>query len=402
MRVPSGAILAWMRRPWLILSCPVLVALGVLAACGEDASSIPDPDGADGSTGDAGTADGSTSDRDGSATVDAPPPIDAGHDVATDDGGEDAGLDASTKGPVMLFDAPAVGAVGRRLFVKGTALFWQYDVGGKSFIARGETSGGPRVDIVESDELISPSDVRETVVWQTASGKLFTRSTAAAPEVPTPLANATSCNAVTSSTSHVFCRGKDATIVRWPKAGGAGVVIASLVPEGPDLVTDDTALFLTEDQGNVSRMSVNGFAGGGPPVAPPAGSYVVLAKNQASPRGLIVGVPGDGVVYWMTGPAASARIRGCSKTNGSNAATAGPALVGAAGFTQYSPRAGAFVELEDGGAASSVVLVRFTSQSQTQPFHTSAAGVADLASPSLPGTPIYWIDDLARVWTSPP
>jgi hypothetical protein len=267
-------------------------------------------------------------------------------------------------------------------------LFWQYDVGEKSYIATG-TPNGPRIDIVETTEPIALVDVRTVVVFQTTSGRLFTVPAAAAKTTPTELESPIPCRGVTSSKKFIFCRAENGKVFRWPGGGGKPTKIASLMPLGDEIVTDDTWLYIDEMPGGISRFPIDGFPEGGAPLPP---IYEPIAQGQLHPRRLTVAGPGG--LYWMSGLRSATSIRGCIKTQTDCPATAGPDLSGAAAFIHYEWQGGGYVALQGEEPGASIVWVRF-GETDVKPFFQSDTHIADM---NVRRGAIYWIDDAARVW----
>lgn len=321
-------------------------------------------------------------------------------DAAGGPSGSAAGAPSADYGQ-LLFDSPSAGAVARGgLFLTGVGLVWLYELDGKSFIASGPTTRGERIDLVESAEPITAFNVGSTIAFQ-AGDKLFTHQLSAAALTPVELDGPPMCVALTSAAGYVYCRSTEGTIVRWAESGGAGTVLATGVPAGQDLVADaapanplNRKLYFCEDQGAVSSIPLTGF--GGTAITPP--QYIQINKQETSPRGLHVGVPGDDVLYWINVPdGAPARVRGSAKTT-PPVTNAGPPLESTRIFTPYSWNAGAVIAIERADHSAQIAFVRFA-QLFITPHFESVDGVVALAAEK---GHYYWLDHSARVFTGGP
>jgi hypothetical protein len=263
----------------------------------------------------------------------------------------------------LLFDSPSAGSLAEgELFLTKVGLVWSYEREGKSFIAAGPTGGGERVDLIESDTALAAFNVGSVIAYQ-AGSQLFARVVSTAEVAVVELEGAPTCVALTSAAGNVYCRSSEGTLVRWADTGGAGTVIATGVPTGHDLIADaapinpnNRKLYFCEDQGAISSIPLGGVAGG--TITPP--QYLQINKQETSPRGLRVGVPGDDVLYWINVPdGAPARVRGSAKTT-PRASSAGAPLETTHVFAPYSWSAGAIVAIELADESAEIALVRFS------------------------------------------
>lgn len=389
------------RRVVTPLVCLVLAAAWAVG-CGSDGGSSTGATA--GAGGDGQQALGGTESGQGSGATTAGGQASLGGNEGSGDGGlageaplaGAAGMapQGPDHGELLFAPASADATADGDLFLAGMQLYWRYELDGMSFIATGLVSGGEHVDLVEAAEPISVFDVRESLVYQTG-GKVFVHPRSATPLTPVELTDAPTCVALSSAAGNVYCRSDAGSIVRWPDTGGAGTVIATNVPPGASLVADaapplNKKLLFCEDAGNVSSIPIGGFAGG--PLEMP--SYQQINKQQAAPRSLHVGVPGDDVLYWLNAPEGMpARVRGSAKTT-APATSAGPALDSTRVFTPYSWGAGAIIAIDNADDSAQLAYVRFAQTFITQ-HYVSQDGVVALAAEA---GRYYWLDRKARVF----
>jgi hypothetical protein len=322
----------------------------------------------------------------------APGPVPVAYDVTATfvrenpvDGGGDGG-DAGA--PDQLYDTAAAGAVGRKIFVRNSRVYWQWDVvttGTQSGLSMGFTTGGSRTDLVPLGPQITQFYVGGLVVYQNVTPNLYTQSLTGTNT--TLLSAAVTCSAVSADTTYAYCRSAG-NLLRWTPQ----TPLASGLAAGSDLWVDAYGILYSDTSGGaVYQLPVGGVADGGVP----ADGGTPVAVGQSQPASAV----GSSTLYaiWITNEGGGVNSLKITSRAGGGPVTVLDAQIGIKDFATD----GAFVYYtvvpSNARGASSI---RRISVGGGTPVPLRS-GLYDVGGIATDGAFVYWTDGDGRVFRAP-
>ena len=311
------------------------------------------------------------------------------------DAGDGGSAEVFLEPPVLGFEGKEIGIYATGGAFGDTAVYWRLDQGSTTTIARAIVTATTKtvtsVANVNAQSIVA-FDMGPLVAWQNADGTMGSiRASSIATSAVTFSSGGTTCRALATTFSTIYCRTDDG-IVSFEAFGGTKQVVHSgLSPVGSTLATltaTSTLVFADSNgDGGIAIKSVPGSGDGGVPAM-----ETIVASVPRDPKLLAVNASN---VFWLESDGTSGRAHLAARVSGSTTFDIGAA-----------PTPGlAYLRL-DSNLDTSAFLATSTSPHAILGSTGASASTFRSSLPSVGGIAVaqdfvYWTDKSGRVLRAP-
>lgn len=316
-------------------------------------------------------------------------------DTDAGDAGDGGSAEVFLEPPVLGFEGREIGVFGTGGAFGDTAVYWRLEQGSTTTIARGIVTGGTKT-VTSVANVVAQSvvafEIGPTVAWQNADGTMGSiRASSMATSAVTFSSSGTTCRALATTFSAIYCRSDD-SIVAFDVFGGTKQVIhtgLSLVGKTLATLPATSALVFADSNGDggIAIKGVPGSGDGGVPAM-----ETIVANVSRDPAVLAVNASN---VFWLDSDGTNGRAHLAARVGGGTSFDIGTAPTPGLAYLRLDPSFDTRAFLATRASPHTILGANGASASA---FRTSLPSVGGIA---VSDDFVYWTDKSGRVLRAP-